>query len=287
MCKLNRAGAMLLLLLSGLLFMFTLRANAQSVDSGHSFHADTERVGQDADTTRVIRADSAQAAGSGAGAVYADTAASGDREQAGADSARHSPEPLRTISDSTAAVWQRDEDFAYANDPAYWRYREVDHSRGWLERLLESEGFRYFMLFLLGGILLYAIIRIISENNLRLFYRSAPVKAAGGGEESGQPEEDPEGLLQHYLQTGNHRQAVRWLYRKALRLLNDRGLIRYHQQTTNREYLGQLAGTPLASPFRDLTLAYEKVWYGELPIGDVPFARLHQYFEEFYKSCRA
>src|SRR6202012_4106297 len=99
--------------------------------------------------------------------------------------------------------------------------------------------------------------------------------------------EDLEGQLQHFLQTGDHRQAVRYLYLKSLRLLSDRGLIRYHQQTTNREYLRQMGDDPHRGPFSDLTVAYEKVWYAEFPLTEGQFGRLHQYFEEFFKTVRA
>jgi hypothetical protein len=111
-----------------------------------------------------------------------------------------------------------------------------------------------------------------------------PVKA---GEEEGLVEDDLEGRLTHFMQIKDYRQTVRYLYLKTLRLLNDRGLIRYHQEATNQEYWRQLSATPQGGPFGDLVLIYEKVWYGEFPLGDALFTRLHQYFEDFYKSVRA
>jgi hypothetical protein len=48
-----------------------------------------------------------------------------------------------------------------------------------------------------------------------------------------------------------------------------------------------MAATPQGSAFRDLTMIYEKVWYGEFPLGDPLFLRLHQFFEDFYKTVRA
>lgn len=256
-----------ILLLSGLLF--TMPAAAQSND--------TVRVGAETDTVAAV-IDKEVSKG------LADSNLSDNsrfREKADAVA-------VRSIPDSVVRQWQKDKDFAYANDPAYWQREYRDNSPNWFERLIFSQGFGYSLLFLLGGVLVYAIVRIIQDNNLRLFYRSPTKKSSGGGQtESPEPlDEDLEGQLMHFLQIKDHRQSVRYLYLKSLRLLNDRGLIRYHQESTNHEYLQQLSATLQEAPFRDLTIAYEKVWYGEFPLDDQQFGRLHHYFEDFYKTCR-
>jgi hypothetical protein len=198
---------------------------------------------------------------------------------------------LRVMPDSVVADWKSDKAFEYANDPAYWRWHELRSgpaaSGGGIPQFLASRGFEYFVLFLMGGILLYAITRIIVANRLQLFYRPPrrPMVVKTG--EEGSPEDDLEGQLMHFMQMKDYRQAVRYLYLKTLRLLNDRGMIRYHQESTNQEYWRQLSATPQGGAFRDLTSIYEKVWYGEFPLGDALFTRLHQYFEDFYKSVRA
>jgi hypothetical protein len=217
------------------------------------------------------------------------TIAATDKEGGGSLPQDTAAPVFRPIPDSTAARWRKDPDFAYANDPAYWQQQHRDERPGWLWQFLSSRIVRYCFWILLGGVLLYAIIRIIAENNMRLFYRS-PVKkggAAGVQEQSEEVEEDLEGQLQHFLQIRDHRQAVHYLYLKSLRLLHDRGLIRLHQQSTNREYLTQLGNDPHRGPFSDLMIAYEKVWYGEFPLNDGQFDRLHRYFEDFYKTVRS
>jgi|ERR1700677_4745027 hypothetical protein len=211
-------------------------------------------------------------------------------DTARAEAADPAPVVLRVMPDSVVAEWKTDKAFEYANDSAYWRWHELRSgpaaSGGGLPRFLSSRGFEYFILFLMGGILLYAITRIIVANRLQLFYRPPPHPMVIKTGEEGSPEDDLEGQLMHFMQTKNYRQAVRYLYLKTLRLLNDRGMIRYHQESTNLEYWRQLSATPQGGAFRDLTSIYEKVWYGEFPLGDTLFTRLHQYFEDFYKSVR-
>jgi hypothetical protein len=195
----------------------------------------------------------------------------------------------RSVPDSVIDSWKKDKDFAYANNPYYWKEDEPAKSGPspfwrWVVKALGSEGFKYFIYFLLGSILLYAIIRVIAENNLRMFYRPPGKKKAGQDDETSPLEEDLEGQLQLALDAGDHRMAVRYLYLKTLRLLSDRELIRYHIQATNREYVGQLSGSGFGDAFRFLTGAYDRVWYGEFALGDGQFNRLHQYFQDFYKS---
>jgi Domain of unknown function (DUF4129) len=205
------------------------------------------------------------------------------------------PVTLRIVPDTIVEAWKRDGRFAYANDPAYWGHQKRSTGKPnsfllWLGRLLVSDGFRYFIYIVLGGLLVFAILRIMSENNLGLFYRKRVKKRtgdAGGQGEDGEAEEDLNERLQYYLTRNDHRRAVRYLYLRSLRSLGGRGLIQGNARTTNREYLRQLAGTPQEVPFRFLTGAYEKVWYGEFDLGDEAFRRLHAYFEDFDKTVAA
>jgi Domain of unknown function (DUF4129) len=207
------------------------------------------------------------------------------------------PDPVfvRVVPDTTVEAWKRDGRFAYANDPDYWRRekRQTEKSSSfsrWLGRFLGSAGFRYFIYIVLGGVLVFAILRIMFENNLGLFHRSRAKKRAGDDGrpgEGGAAEEDPDERLQYYLARNDHRQAVRYLYLCSLRVLSGSGLIRGSARTTNQEYLRQLTGTPQEASFRFLTGAYEKVWYGEFDLGDEAFRRLHRYFEDFDKTVAA
>jgi hypothetical protein len=200
---------------------------------------------------------------------------------------------LRHLSDNKLRDWRRDPVFAYANDPAYWTREKnqpitVSKSRSnAFERFLGSDAFRYLIYFLLASVLLYAVIRIMADNNVRLFYRSPrKKKTLEQTEEVEISELDLEGQLQHFIQVNDHRQATRYLYLIALRSLDQRGLIKWHIQTTNQQYLQQLGGSAYETSFRYLTNAFERVWYGEFPLDGTQFQRLHRYFEDFYKTLR-
>ena len=198
---------------------------------------------------------------------------------------------LRTLPDSTVRRWQRDPDFAYANDPAYWKTRppQSNSFAVALGRFLSSRGFRYTVLILLGALLLFAIVRIAMENNVSLFYRRRPGKKDGAGEDMDglPPAEDLDERIQFFLKAGDRRQVTRYLYLKTLHLLSDRGLIHWHVEATNHDYLRELKGTPTEAPFRFLTRAYEMVWYGEFILSEPSFLRLHEHFTDLYKTLGA
>lgn len=200
---------------------------------------------------------------------------------------------LRTLPDTLVVRWKRDPDLAYANDPRYWRKEpEKPEDHRFLLRLIEllnSKVFVYSLYTLLGALLIYAIIRIMKENNVRLFYRSGKKRTGLPGKDSPAEEmgTDLNQQLQHFIQAGDYRQATRYLYLISLTLLNEKGLIRWHQDATNQEYLLQLKGSSWESSFRYLTGIYDRVWYGEFPLGESQFNRLHQYFEDFYKTVPA
>jgi len=197
---------------------------------------------------------------------------------------------LRSVPDSIVERWKKNPRFAYANDPAYWRRAPESHSglADFLVRLLTSAGFRYFVYILLGALLIFVIVRIITENNLGVFYRRRVGRMAGGGGPGDglAVEEDLDERLQYYLSIGDHRQTIRYLYLRTLRGLDERGLIRQTIQATNHDYLRQLSGTSQERPFRFLTTAYEMVWYGEFVLGEEQFRRLYQHFVDFDKTVQ-
>ena len=272
---------------SGILFLLPLLLLGITAGAGQTDQAPASKMDTTTADTVVV---GANAPASSSDRTPADTSV---LSGAGETSATSLPDSVifRSVPDSLIDAWKRNRRFAYANDPAYWHRQREEPSPFllWLGRLLGSTGFRYFVYIVLGGLLVFAILRIMFENNLGLFYRNRAKKIVRGDGAQGAvaEEEDLDERLQYYLDQNDHRQAVRYLYLRSLRALGDRGLIQGDGRSTNREYLRQLSGTPQEAPFRFLMGAYEKVWYGEFDLGDEAFHRLHRYFEDFDKTIAA
>ena len=80
---------------------------------------------------------------------------------------------------------------------------------------------------------------------------------------------------------GRFRDATRLQYLFALRRLSEAGRIRWSVDKTNRDYAEELRGTPLATPFREVTRLFEYAWYGEMPVTEADYGGISQQFTGF------
>lgn len=196
---------------------------------------------------------------------------------------------MRSVPDSAIKKYKADPDFAYANDPDYWK-REQPQPPGkfmqWLARILFSDGLRWFIYLVLVSALAYALYKIIVDNRLYLFY-SKPKKtpAAITGEDEIH-REDLDERIRESVGSGNFRLATRYQFLKALRVADDGRLIQYHPQLTNSDYLQQLNNRPQQQSFRLLSRAYEHVWYGDFPLAASQYEWLQKEFNNFNKSIQ-
>jgi hypothetical protein len=87
--------------------------------------------------------------------------------------------------------------------------------------------------------------------------------------------------VQAAIAAGKFRLAVRLLYLQTLRLLSDKELIIFSKEKTNAAYLRAMAQTTWYKSFANLTLDYEYIWYGEIPVNEVQFEAIHKHFSQF------
>lgn len=196
---------------------------------------------------------------------------------------------LRTVSPKVVDSLKRDDDFAYANDPAYLVKKEEPrrNRRSFWENFDEFFGrssVRTIAYILLIVFILFVIYKIIIANNL--FYSRKKGYADDAYETEEINDENMDDRINKAISEKDYRSAVRFLYLKTLRLLNDRGWIKYHAQSTNHDYVYQLKQNAVAGDFRFLTQVYDYVWYGEFVVNDDQFGRLHSDFKRFYQAVR-
>lgn len=225
----------------------------------------------------------------------------------------HPPPPeYRVVPDSTVSRYKKDDDFAYANDPEYWdneRERALKRKREEEQRLQEQQeaqnqeykkGFwdhfndffsgsaiRTISYILLIGFFLFIIYRIVVVNKLFLFYSSKKATVEAGEEEVDIQDDNLDARIRKAVEAKEYRPAVRYMYLKTLRLLNDREWIRYHADATNYEYVNQMGRHKLGNDFGFLTRIYDYVWYGEFTLTDEQFELVHNNFSHFYNAANS
>ena len=82
----------------------------------------------------------------------------------------------------------------------------------------------------------------------------------------------------------NFRLAVRLLYLQTLKRLANEEQIIYKPEKTNRQYVYELANSPIQADFENLTRQFEFVWYGNFPIDEARFGQVQNQFQVFNKK---
>ncbi|HEX4371750.1 MAG TPA: hypothetical protein VHZ50_00465 [Puia sp.] len=198
------------------------------------------------------------------------------------------PIVMRAVPDSTVEKLKRSKDFEYANDPAYLAKEPVnnrDNLRNNFWNFLTGDVVRVLAYILLIGVLLFAFYKIIVDNKLYLFY-SKPKKTSSV-QKNESDDEIPENIdekIKETLLLKNYRLAVRYMHIKALKLLDEKELIRFNEQSTNHYYESQLRATEFGKEFQQLTNVYEYVWFGDFKLTDQQAEIVRQNFNRFYSE---
>jgi hypothetical protein len=97
-------------------------------------------------------------------------------------------------------------------------------------------------------------------------------------------ETDIDKYLRLALEAKNYKLAVRLLYLGVLQTLHDGSLITWRKEKTNRDYLNEMRNHRAYPDLRDLTLAFDIVWYGDNEVSEITFEKLQPTFKSFNDS---
>lgn len=90
-------------------------------------------------------------------------------------------------------------------------------------------------------------------------------------------------LADEAIENKQYRLAIRYMYLNCIKRLDLKGIIKYANDKTNFEYLREIEFKPLSREFKQLTIAYEQTWYGQLQFDEVYFKTLKQQYEAFHE----
>lgn len=92
--------------------------------------------------------------------------------------------------------------------------------------------------------------------------------------------------INHTLQKGNYRLAVRLLYLQTLKHLSDRQIIDWLPNKTNSAYVREVHGHNGYEAFANLTYQFEYIWYGDFFIDKTVFAQIQKSFQQYNSLLR-
>ena len=165
-------------------------------------------------------------------------------------------------------------EFSYAEAPAaaasamdlFWQ-RVGQAVREWLAGRSYEGFWRWVFYALFVAAAVFIVLKLLQVDITGAFGRSArPVPLPYDTLDENIHAVDFQTRLAEAEAAGNYRLALRLGYLQLLKLLSDRGLIRWQPDKTNHAYLAELPAEALRAPFRELTRQFEFVWYGELPL---------------------
>lgn len=91
-------------------------------------------------------------------------------------------------------------------------------------------------------------------------------------------------LVEQAIQNNNYRLATRYYYLLILKMMSQKGIIKYDKDKTNSEYLYELKSIENRKQFSYLLYLYDHVWYGEFPIDELKFNAIENNYKSYIKK---
>lgn len=93
-------------------------------------------------------------------------------------------------------------------------------------------------------------------------------------------------IINEAVQRKQYRLALRYLYLSALNDLNEKGLIQWEKDKTNKAYVREMSAQTVSESFNWLTRNFEYYWYGEFPLENKRYEMIAERFSNFRNKIR-
>ena len=200
---------------------------------------------------------------------------------------------LRQFSDDAITSYQDDEAYLYDRPPPKDEERYIQNFILWL---LRSMGFAAdsigsvinladaIIYGLISALLLYAVFKVFGMSPLSVFRRSSTKKVSGiTSLKEDIREIDFNQLVNDAVSSGDYRFAIRYYYLWLLKTMDNKNIIIWQPDKTNRDYLKEINSKNKPS-FIHITRVFEYVWYGENDIDHQHYTRYEQQFETIFSN---
>ena len=132
---------------------------------------------------------------------------------------------------------------------------------------------------------IYLCVRLFTNESFHsLFTKKAKVLADVTLSEEHIESIDLNVLLAKALEQNDFRLAVRYQFLLVLQLLSKKGVIDWHFEKTNSDYLKEIEKQDLQKSFKKVSYLYDHIWYGEQPINVLTYEKAQQDFDAVQKN---
>ena len=145
---------------------------------------------------------------------------------------------------------------------------------------------KYAVIFVLAGLVIFALIKTAGVDLRVLLGRSKPTQVPFSESHDNIHEIDFNEQIQQAINNGNYRLAVRLCYLSSLKKLSDQSLISWQPEKTNQTYIGEIEDASIKNQFSILTRQFEYIWYGEFFIDKDNFLGIKSNFDQFNPGKR-
>jgi len=200
---------------------------------------------------------------------------------------------IRHLDSAALAKYRSDPDFNYTYEKSdrlslwerFWIWFWY-----WISRLFPRTSvggnpvsfIKYLVLGALTFGVVYLIFRLLKIDLIGLFKKRQKTDTIPYSEFTENIHEiDFDDSISSAINDKNYRLAVRLLYLRSLKQLNDAGYIKWKLEKTNLTYLSELENQEYKKLFGALTFRFEYVWYGNFPVNKEVFENIDALFGEF------
>ena len=145
-----------------------------------------------------------------------------------------------------------------------------------------SIGWHIFEYLLIAAVIVLIVLLVVKNDIRALFYgKSASVPIDFKEFEQDLNKMDFDLLIDDALSKKDFRKAVRLHFLKLLKELTDHNLIKWQINKTNDDYSMELVNSRYNNTFKELSLLYEYIWYGDFHLDEINFISTIAKFREF------
>jgi len=142
----------------------------------------------------------------------------------------------------------------------------------------------YILLALVLGVITWLFIRLNPANAVMAEPTTGKVNLKR--EEEIVKSGDISSLIEEAVRDENYRLAVRYLYLKSLRLLDQKEYISYRFQKTNEDYINEIKETEIKEHFSKTTRLYDFIWYGDFHLSKERFTKVNREFTQLENDLK-